>query len=174
MTERPSIRPADVGDAADLAALWIEFGRYYFQLDPEQYQVPKEEGLVDWFRASLEQETDDDVIWFVAEGRDRLLGSIQARIWRPAPDADRQLVREVGEVVLKVDSLVVTEGERRKGIGRDLMSVVETWGLRRGASQAVVISVADSPTSVPFYESGMRYLRKTIGFWKSLDPTAVD
>jgi hypothetical protein len=48
------------------------------------------------------------------------------------------------------------------------MEAVETWGRYRGASQAVVISYAESPTSVPFYENGLGYGRKTIGFWKAL------
>ena len=173
LNEHRSTRRATPADADELALLWREFGRYYFELDPEQYQVPKEAGLADWFRGFLEQPDDDDVIWLVSEGAERLIGSIQARIWRPSPDADRQLVREVGEVVLKIDSLVVTEVERRRGIGRDLMSAVEEWGVGRGASQAVVISAADSPTSLPFYESGMGYVRKTIGFWKSL-PSSVE
>jgi hypothetical protein len=33
---------------------------------------------------------------------------------------------------------------------------------------AFVVSYAHSPTSVPFYEDGMGYARKTIGFWKRL------
>jgi GNAT superfamily N-acetyltransferase len=169
-----SIRPATLGDAAALARLWLEFGRYYCDLDPVQYQVPREDGLVEWFRELLQERTDDDVTWLVAEATEGLVGSIQARIWPPSPDADRWLVREVGEVVLKIDPLIVTETERRRGIGRELMSAVEEWGVDRGASQAVVISAVGSPTSVPFYESGMAYLRKTIGFWKPLNPSSMD
>jgi hypothetical protein len=45
---------------------------------------------------------------------------------------------------------------------------VEHWAAARGASEAVVISAANSPTSVPFYEEGLGHQRKTIGFWKSL------
>jgi hypothetical protein len=48
------------------------------------------------------------------------------------------------------------------------MDAVEAWGVSRGATEAVVISTADSP-SVPFYEDGLGYWRKTIGFWKSLN-----
>jgi hypothetical protein len=46
MNEHP-IRPARSEDAADLAELWIEFGRYYAALDPVQYREPKQDGLVD-------------------------------------------------------------------------------------------------------------------------------
>ena len=77
-------------------------------------------------------------------------------------------MREVAETVLKVDALMVIEDERRTGVGTALMEAMEAWAKERGASQVVVISYAHSPTSVPFYEEGMRYARKTIGFWKQL------
>jgi len=34
-------------------------------------------------------------------------------------------VREVGETILKVDSVIVTEHERRSGVGRALMEAVQ-------------------------------------------------
>ena len=128
----------------------------------------EEDGLVEWFRRQLDEAGDEDQTWLVAEGSDGLVGSIQGQVWRPSDDADWQLVREVGETLLRVNHLIVTKAERRRGIGRALMEGIEAWGVSRGATQAVVISTADSPTSVPFYEEGMGYWRKTIGFWKLL------
>jgi GNAT superfamily N-acetyltransferase len=168
MESGASIRPAQEKDAADLAELWIEFGRYYVDRNPRQYQEPKRDGLLEWFRRQLDEAANKDQAWLVAEGSHRLVGSIHGQVWRPSDDAEWQLVREVGEVVLKVNHLIVTESDRRRGIGRALMDTVEAWGVSRGATQAVVISTADSPSSVPFYEDGMGYWRKTIGFWKSL------
>jgi GNAT superfamily N-acetyltransferase len=163
-----SLRIAEPGDANALADLWIEFGRYYAELDPVQYREPERDGLVDWFRDRLTQAWGDDYTWLAAERAGRVVGAIQARILRPSEDVLWQLVREVEHVVLKIDSLIVTGTERRTGVGRLLMQAVEVWGAARGASEAVVISADDSPTSVPFYEEGLGYQRKTIGFWKSL------
>jgi GNAT superfamily N-acetyltransferase len=167
MNEHP-IRPARSEDAADLAELWIEFGRYYAALDPVQYREPKQDGLVDWFRRQLDERQGEDQTWLVAEAPSRLAGSIQAQVWRPNDNADWELIRDEGQDVLRINHLIVTQSERRKGIGRAMMDAVESWGVSRGASRALVISTADSPTSVPFYEEGMGYWRKTIGFWKSL------
>jgi GNAT superfamily N-acetyltransferase len=162
------VRRASSDDAGGLADLWIEFGRYYEDLDPSQYQEPKADGLDAWFRGQLDEQQDADQLWLVAEVGERLVGSIHGTIQRPSEDADWQLIRDLGAVVLRVDHLIVTEAERRKGIGRTLMGDVEAWASSRGATQALVISTADSPSSVPFCEEGMGYWRKTIGFWKSL------
>jgi hypothetical protein len=122
---RASIRPAKGDDASDLAELWIEFGRYYANLNPEQYQEPKQEGLVEWFRRQLHEQQGEDQTWLVAEGSSRLLGSIHGEIWRPREGAEWGLIRDDGETSLKIDHLIVTErsGERE--------SVAGSWRRRR-------------------------------------------
>ena len=97
-----------------------------------------------------------------------MVGFVQAQIWPPAEDADRHLMREVSEPILKVDSIMVMADERGAGIGTALMSAAETWGRERGATRAVVISYANSPSSIPFYEERMGYERHTVGFLKPL------
>jgi hypothetical protein len=114
MEPEHSMRVASSEDAGDLAELWIEFGRFYVDLNPHQYQEPKRDGLAEWFRRQLDESSDEDQAWLVAEGSPRLVGSIQGQIWRPSDDAEWQLVREVGEVLLKVNHLIVTESERRR------------------------------------------------------------
>jgi GNAT superfamily N-acetyltransferase len=163
------IRAAEPDDAEGLAHLWTEFGRYYEDIDPVQFRAPGGKGLATWFHTRVEEGRTDDAIWLVAESEGQLVGFIHAQIWPPSEDANRQLIRDDGEFVLRVDSLVVTEGERRKGIGKTLMDAVERWAKERGASVSFVVSYAHSPTSVPFYEDGMGYARKTIGFWKRLE-----
>jgi GNAT superfamily N-acetyltransferase len=163
-----SIRDATPEDAASLATAWREFAEYYVDIDPAQFQIPKEAGVAAWIRARIEREQGGNAIWLIAERNGRMVGYVQAQVSQPSDDADRQIMREVTEIVLKVDSLFVTAGERRLGVGAALMDAAEEWGRSKGASQAVVISYAYSPSSVPFYEERMRYQRKTIGFWKPL------
>ena len=168
MRSESSIRRATGNDAPDLAELWIEFGRYYAELNPAHYQEPKRDGLVEWFHRQLNEQEGEDQTWLVAEGPGRLLGSIHGEVWRPREDAAWGLIRDDTETALKINHLIVSEAERRKGIGRALMEAVEMWGRSRGATRAFLISTADSPSSLPFYEDGMGYWRKTVGFWKSL------
>ena len=163
-----AIRAARPEDAEGLAEAWREFGRYYADIDPNEFRVPNEEGLADWFKSGLTEERPDDSLWLVAERDNRVIGFVRAQIWSPAEDAGRQILRETGEPVLKVDSISVRETDRLQGVGSALMSAAENWGRQRGATRAVVISYANSPSSVPFYEDRMGYTRHTIGFLKSL------
>lgn len=104
----------------------------------------------------------------MADHGGEVIGFIQAEIWRPADDADRQLMREVAEPILKVNSLMVLEDERGAGVGTALMKAAEAWGRERGATRAIVIASLRSPAVVGFYENRMRYDRKTVGFRKEL------
>ncbi len=168
MADGVSIRTARAGDAAALADRWGEFGSEYVDLDPGQFQVPSPEGLVAWFASRLDEDKGDDALWLVAERNSRLVGFIEAQIWRPSEDADRQLMRESGETVLKVDSLMVSDVERRRGVGTSLMDAAEEWARARGATGAVVIASVRSSPAVEFYEARMGYERMTVGFRKSL------
>jgi GNAT superfamily N-acetyltransferase len=162
------IRPARDGDAAQLVELWIEFGTYYEALDPIQFQIPSADGLIEWTKAELLRERTRDETWLVAERSDQLLGFIWAQILRPDEGAARQILRTTGVTTLKVDALMVTDRERRGGVGTELMRAVEAWGVELGAIEAFVISYAHSPTSVPFYEKKMGYKSQTTGYWKPL------
>ena len=162
------IRQAHIDDASGLAGAYAEWGREYQAMNPAEFRVPKEDGLVDYFSTLLAEELDEDSLWLVAEHDQRLVGYIQAQVSQPWDDADRHIMRDASETLVKIDALMVNEAARRRGIGAALVDAAESWGRERGATQAVVISYAHSPTAVPFYEDQMRYSRKTIGFSKPL------
>jgi len=143
-------------------------GREYLEIDADAFRVPDASGLVEWFEEQVRQERDDDVLWLVAERGRELVGYIQAQVWRPSADAIRQIMRDASETVLKIDALMVTAAARRDGVGTALMEAAEAWGNARGATQAIVIFSAHSPTAVPFYEDRMGYARATNGFSKRL------
>jgi hypothetical protein len=162
------IRAADVRDAVSLAYAWKEFGRYYAELDAAEFRVPHVEGLPEWFESRLRADGGEDASWLVADHGGEVIGFIQAEIWRPAEDADRQLMREVAEPILKVNSLMVLEDERGAG-GRNSAdegrrSVGE--GARSDARNSHC--VLSSPAVVGFYQNRMRYDRRTVGFRKEL------
>jgi GNAT superfamily N-acetyltransferase len=163
-----AIRPARTEDAATLADAWIELGRDYAELDPVQFCIPRGEDLVGWVRGSLSEPRGDDEAWLVAERDGHVVGYVRAEITRPTDEADRQLVRDVGEPVLKVQALVVLAPERRRGAGTSLMQAVEDWARSRGAARSFLMTYLHSPSAVPFYEQQMGYQRKMLGFWKEL------
>ena len=95
-----TIRPARSGDGASLADVWIEFGREYAVLDPVPFRVPEEHQ--EWVDSDLNAERSEDEVWLVAERDERFVGYVQAKIKRPAENAGRQLLRDLGEPVLNV------------------------------------------------------------------------
>jgi GNAT superfamily N-acetyltransferase len=168
--EPPVIRPARPGDAAGLARNWVDTARHYTELDPDAFQVPGPHGLVAWFEELLGRPRSEDAIWLVAEVDGQMVGDVSARLERPVEDAGRQLVRDLGRVRLSVDALGVLATYRRRGIGARLLTAAEEWGRARGAVRAVLTTYHASPLSVPFYEQGMGYERRSIVFEKRLGP----
>jgi GNAT superfamily N-acetyltransferase len=163
------IRPARPSDATDLARNWIDVARHYAGLDGDAFQVPAADGLVVWFEELLHRPRSEDAVWLVAEVNGRVVGDVSARLERPTEDAARQLLRDLGRVRLSVDALGVEEAYRRRGVGARLMHAVEEWGRHRGAVRSVLTTYHASPLSVPFYEQGMGYERRSIVFEKRLD-----
>jgi GNAT superfamily N-acetyltransferase len=161
-------RAAQSEDADHLTGLWVEFGSYYEAIDPIEFQTPAGDDLVDWIKADIQRERSDDELWVVAEIDGRVVGYVRAQILRPEEGSQRHVLRTVGVTTMKVDGLMVTESERRTGVGSELMRLAEEWGAARGATESYVISYARSPTAVPFYEHRMQYKPQTTGYWKSL------
>jgi len=164
-----AVRPARPSDAADLARNWIDGGRHYAELDADAFQVPPTEGLVAWFEELLQRPRSEAAVWLVAEVDGRVVGDVVARLEPPAEDAARQILRDLGRVRLYVDALGVEAAYRRRGVGAQLMHAVEQWGRDRGAVRSVLTTYHASPLSVPFYEQGMGYERRSIVFEKRLD-----
>ena len=163
------VRPARPSDATDLARNWIDVARHYAELDADAFQIPAADGLVAWFEELLHRPRSADAVWLVAELDGRVVGDVAARLERPIEDAARQLLRDLGRVRLYVDALGVEEAYRRRGVGARLMHAVEEWGRVKGAVRSLLTTYHASPLSVPFYEQGMGYERRSIVFEKRLD-----
>ena len=163
------VRPAQAGDAAGLARNWLDAARHYAELDADAFQVPAADGLVEWFEELLGRPRSDDAAWLVAEVDGRVVGDVVARLEPPVEDAPRQLLRDLGRVRLRVDALAVAAAYRRRGVGARLLRAVEEWGRAKGAVRSVLTTYGASPLSVPFYEQGMGYRRRSIVFEKRLD-----
>jgi GNAT superfamily N-acetyltransferase len=147
----------------------MDAARHYAELDADAFQVPPADGLVAWFEELVQRPPSEDTVWLVAEVDGRVVGDVSARLERPTEDAARQLLRDLGRVLLYVDALGVEEAYRRRGVGARLMQAVEEWGRDKGAVRSVLTTYHASPLSVPFYEQRMGYDRRSIVFEKRLD-----
>jgi len=163
------VRPARTSDAAEVARTWTEVAHHYVEFDPDAYQVPSTDGLVEFFEELLGRPRSEDSVWLVAEIDGQVIGDISAHLERPAKDAERQMVRYLGEIRVYVDALAVAEASRREGVGTRLMQAIEQWGRDQGAVRVMLDTHAGSPLSVPFYEQRMGYRRRSIVFEKRLD-----
>jgi len=83
-------------------------------------------------------------------------------------NAAEQFVRELAVTRLAVDAMVVDRAHWRHGAGSVLLLAAEAWGREHGAQVARLDTYARSPVSVPFYEAGMGYERRSIVFQKRL------
>lgn len=164
-----AVRDIRPGDGAGCARVWLDAGRHYAAIVPDVIQVPEADGLDEWFEAAIAEERTDDEMWRVAVAGGDVLGLVEAHIVRPAPDAARQLQRDLGRTRLLVNALAVAEGYRRRGVGTALMEAAEEWGRSKGGVVAVTDTNLRGPLSVPFYENRMGYQRQAVFLRKVLE-----
>jgi GNAT superfamily N-acetyltransferase len=162
------IRPPQPGDGEGLARVWLDMATYYAWLDPEVFQVPRANGLAEWFEERLLNPTPDERFTRVAEQDGRVVGTVSAFIEDPFASAPQQMMRDLSRRRLTVNALGVHTACWRHGIGRRLLEAAEEWGRSKGATVALLDTYVHSPVSVPFYEQGMGYSRQSVHFRKCL------
>jgi GNAT superfamily N-acetyltransferase len=145
----------------------MENCRYYAEMDPESFQLPREDGLVEWFESFLGEPAKENELSLVAEVDGEVVGSLEASILERDETADRQMLRELGELRLFVNHMGVDPAHWRSGVGTALMRAAEEWAKERGATRSGLDTHIDSPVSVPFYER-LGYKRHSINFRKRL------
>ncbi len=163
-----TIREPRAGDGAGLARAWLDAGAYYAALNPELFQMPVVDGLVNEFEEQVLSATSEHSLVLVAEADKQAVGYVWATIEQPSPLAAENFVRDIGLVRVIIQALVVQEAYRRQGIGTRLMEAAEAWARGRGAVIALLDTYVESPLSVPFYERHMGYSRRAVRFRKEL------
>lgn len=124
----PSIRPATLHDAAEIARLSTQLG------------YPATESAM---RERLEQLLPSPrQVVFVAEAGHGLLGWVAGEL---------RLILESGSRV-ELAGLVVDASARRTGIGSQLVREVEQWALAKGCGAVFVRSNVARGEAHPFYE----------------------
>jgi GNAT superfamily N-acetyltransferase len=159
------IRPAARSDAPGLAQLWLEFGTYYVDLDPEQFKVPSSDGLEEWI---AEQPTQSPERWLVADVDGEIAGYAVGAILDPHPQAERKLLTDAEVRRLGINVVQTAETHRRKGIASALVAELEAWGRAEGAEIVLAETYVHSPSAIPFWERAAGYERASVRFRKRL------
>lgn len=152
-----------------MARAWCDAGRFYVEVSPTDFQVPDEDGLVDWLECGVEaMEADQDLALLVGERDHEVVGWVGARLVTPVSDAKWQLQRELAMTRLIIDAVAVSEEHRGSGAGVDLVLAAERWGRERGATVAVADGNWASGLVPRFYESRLGYKRRSVSVRKAL------
>ena len=162
-----TVREARPGDGSGIARCHRDSAIYYTELAPDLFRIPEEEGMLEFVEPK--GATPDDVLELVAETDDEIAGHLEARIEPPLESARFQILPDLAETRLFINALATAEAFKRRGVGRRLVEEAEQWGRERGATVAFLDTWVDSPSSVPFWEDGMGYSRRSMIFRKPLD-----
>lgn len=162
-----TIRRARPGDGEGLARIWLENARYYVDLAPDDFQLPREEGLAAFFEPTPESDADAR-LFLVAEVDGELAGYAVGSVTPPHEHADRQYVPYHTETRLYIDALGVGDAYQRRGIATRLVEELEAWGRQQGATLSATDTYVDSPLSIPFWQERMGYRPRSVVMWKRL------
>ena len=152
-----------------MARIWRDTGRFYVDVNAGDFQVPHEEGLVDWLESGVEaMESDPDLALLVAEDDGEVIGWVGARLVTPVSDAPWQLQRELAATRLIIDAVGVADEARGHGTGVHLVQAAERWGRERGASIAVADGNWESGVVPRFWENRLGYRCRSVSLRKAL------
>lgn len=164
-----AIREARAEDAVGIARLSRENSRYYVELAPELFQLPDDEGFVEFIESDSEWRESRDTLALVAEVDGDVAGYLEASLQRPNETARWQSQRDLSDIRLHINFVGTGDAYKRQGVATELVEAAEDWGRERGAVVALCDTFIDSPLSVPFWERRVGYQRRAIIFRKRLD-----
>ena len=159
------IRPARKSDVSELARLWLEFGTYYAELDPERFKAPSTNGLENWIEDGLHRPSEH---WLVAEIDGQIAGYAVGTLSDPHPQADFKMLTDAEATRLGINVVQTSELHRRKGVATALIQALESWGAGQGAKIVLAETDSHSPVAIPFWENADGYERTSVRFRRRL------
>ena len=162
------VRAARPGDGAALARVWLDNARYYVGLFPDDFRMPDEVGLGDWFEAQLAKPRTSLELNLVAVVDGVVGGFVYARLTEPDGHASRQMLADYPHRRVHVEALGTADAFQRRGLATRLVAAVETWAREEGARTISAETYLASPVSIPFWEQRMGYRRRSVKLTKRL------
>ncbi len=161
-----AVRPGRAGDGRVLARIHLEGAAYYLAFAPDEFQMPKEEGLAAYIEGELEPA--DGSLVLVAELDGEPVAALFARIVPALDEAPFQWNPAFAHTRLSIEYLATGEAERRHGAASALVEAAEHWGREQGATLAFTDTFLRSPASLPFWRDRMGYAERSVSLYKPL------
>jgi hypothetical protein len=98
-----NVRGIRTGDGAGCARAWLDAARYYVDMEPENFQMPAEAGLADWFDQD-HADASRPALRLVATVDGQVAGFVAAVLEAPLPDARWQMVSAVASARIYVSA----------------------------------------------------------------------
>jgi GNAT superfamily N-acetyltransferase len=162
------VRAARPGDGAALARVWLDNARYYVDLLPDDFRLPEEGGLAEWFEAQLERPRSAADLQLVAVVDGSVEAFVYARLTEPNEHASRQMLADYRHPRVHVEALGTADAFQRRGLATVLVEAVEEWAREQGARAISAETHLESPVSIPFWEQRMGYRRRSVKLTKRL------
>jgi ribosomal protein S18 acetylase RimI-like enzyme len=156
-----TIRLAGAPDLEALFKLYVDFHEFHVRGVPDRLLSLGEPEAYDCSKlyANLEKIiSHDDSALFVAKVAGQVLGFVEIYVRQDEPNPAR-----VSRTYGHLQSLMVDEGFRRRGVGTRLVEAAEQWAREKGAAEMQLDTWEFAAGSLEFYEhSGYRTLRRTL------------
>jgi ribosomal protein S18 acetylase RimI-like enzyme len=155
------VRAAGEDDLDALARLWHEADELHARLSPAFFRRPDagrgrqraSEALRDT------EESEHETILVAVDGRDAVAGAVHLQIY-DTPVGHTMVSQRRGHI----ETLIVSRAQRRRGIGRALMSAATEWARGRGAHQLLLTVWAGNNDAERFYAAlGYRTISQVLG-----------
>jgi len=156
-----TIRLAGTADLEALLKLYVEFHEFHVRGVPDRLLSLGEAEAYDRskLRADLKEIIrHDGSALFLAQVAGQVVGFAEVYVRQDEPNPAR-----VSRTYGHLQSLMVDEGFRRRGVGTQLVEAAEQWAREKGAAEMQLQTWEFARGPLAFYEhSGYRTLRRTL------------
>jgi GNAT superfamily N-acetyltransferase len=168
MPGRIVVRDRREDDTDAIVRLSLQSSSYYAALAPELFAPAEEDGFAEWLAADSDWRALPTSLALVAEVDGEVAGYLEATLEEPLDSARFNASRDLRQKRLFINAVLTANEHKRKGVATRLVEAAEAWGRGNGATIALCDTYVGSPQSVPFWETGMGYQRRSFTLRKPL------